>query len=304
MQYNAIITGGSGLLGLNILLDEPPMYKFHAVVHQRKLHLDNANFISIDLQNLNSIEEALKLYSPKVVIHAAGMTDVDGCEKDPESAKLINGKLPGNIAHVCSNLDIKFVHISTDHLFDGKVKFVSEETSPNPINAYGYSKALGEEEVIKNNSRSLIIRSNFFTWGPVYRPSFSDFIHNNITNAQSINLAHDVYFTPILAQNLIETIFMLIKKDASGIYNVVGSERLSKYDFGIKMARIFSYDNELINKVSWSSIGAKAIRPADMSLSDKKIRNFLGHDLGTVDKNINDLKELKKTNLFNKVKNI
>lgn len=304
MPANALVTGGSGLLGLNILLHEPLLYKFRAVSHKRQLCLPNVQLTEMDLGSLQSIEEGLKINVPKVVIHTAGMTNVDGCNADPNAANFINGILPANLAKVCRDLGIKFVHISTDHLFDGTESFVSEEASPKPLNAYGYSKALGEEGVLQNNKEALIVRCNFFTWGPSYRLSFSDFIYNNLANGQPITLADDVYYTPALAQNLIDAIFALLSKDALGIYNVVGSERLSKYEFGMKMADIFNQSSDLIKKGSWSSLGATAIRPSDMSLSDRKLRKFLGYDLGSSKQNIQDLKALMGTKLFNKVKSL
>jgi len=304
MLSNALITGSSGLLGLNFLLHEPKPYQFHAQINKRRINLPNIQSIKIDLGNLKSIEEALKICSPEVVIHSAGMTNVDGCSEDPETANFVNGTLPSNIAKVCKDLGVKLVHISTDHLFDGTKTFVDEEAPLNPLNAYGYSKALGEEGVQKNNEEAIIVRSNFFTWGPSYRQSFSDFIHNSLSNGDSISLADDICYTPALAQNLIEAILVLLDKDAKGIFNVVGSERLSKYDFGMKMAKIFGYKNDLINKVNWASIGAKATRPADLSLSDRKLREFLGYDLGTSSRNIQDLKTLMNTNLYKKVKSL
>jgi dTDP-4-dehydrorhamnose reductase len=304
MLTDAFVTGGFGLLGLNILLHEPPPYKFRTLIHTKQLNLPNVQLTEMDLGCLHSIEEGLKINTPKVMIHTAGMTNVDGCNNDPDAANFINGILPRNLAKVCCDLGIKFVHISTDHLFDGTERFVCEETSPKPLNAYGYSKALGEEGVLQNNKDALIVRCNFFTWGPSYRCSFSDFIYNNLFNGQSITLVDDVYYTPALAQNLIDTILALLSKDASGIYNVVGSERLSKYEFGMKMANIFNQNSNLIKQGTWSSLGAKAIRPYDMSLSDNKLRNFLGYDLGSSRKNILDLKALMGTKLFDKVKSL
>lgn len=304
MLKNALITGGSGLLGLNILLHEPQLYQFHALSNRRQVNLPNIESRKMDLASLKSIEKGLKICAPKVVIHTAGMTSVDGCSEDPTTANFINGTLPANLAKVCRDLGVKFVHISTDHLFDGTKSFVSEEECLKPLNAYGYSKALGEEGVLKNNEEALIVRCNFFAWGPSYRLSFSDFIFNNLSNGQFISLADDVYYTPALAQNLIDTIFALLEKDAVGIFNIVGSERLSKYDFGVKMAEIFSQSSSLINKVSWASLRAKAPRPADMSLSDIKLRNVLGYDLGTSNENIQDLKLLMNTNLFKEVKSL
>ena len=304
MMENAVITGGSGLLGLNILLHEPQLYQFHAPSNRRQINLPNIESSKMDLGRFKSIERVLKICAPKVVIHSAGMTSVDGCSEDPTTANFINGTLPANLAKVCGDLGVKFVHISTDHLFDGTKPFVSEEECLKPLNAYGYSKALGEEGVLENNQEALIVRCNFFAWGPSYRLSFSDFIFNRLSNGQLISLADDVYYTPALAQNLIDTIFALVKKDAVGIFNIVGSERLSKYEFGVKMAEIFSQSSNLIKKVSWASLRTKAPRPADMSLSDIKLRDFLGYDLGTSNENIQALKVLMNTSLFKKVRSL
>ena len=157
---------------------------------------------------------------------------------------------------------------------------------------------------MQNNKDALIVRCNFFTWGPSYRLSFSDFVYNNLLNGQSITLADDIHYTPVLAQNLIDAIFALLKKNALGIFNIVGSERLSKYEFGMNMADIFNQNTGLIKKGSWSSLGATALRPSDMSLSDRKLRKFLGYDLGSSKQNILDLKALMSTKLFNKVRSL
>ena len=304
MLPNAFITGGSGLLGLNILLHNPQHFQFHALGNKRQINLPNVQVTGINLADIRAIESCLKTSNAKVVIHSAGMTSVDDCNADPSNANFINGTLPENLAKVCYELGIKFVQISTDHLFDGTESFVSENVDPKPLNAYGYSKALGEEGVLKNNQDALIVRTNFFAWGPSYRMSFSDFIHSNLVNREVISLAEDVFYTPVLAQNLINSIFQLVIKGASGIYNVVGSERLSKYEFGIKMADIFLLDTNLIKKVPWTSLGQKARRPADMSLSDVKLRQFLGYDQGNSQENIVALKALMATNLYHKVKSL
>ena len=112
MPASTLVTGGSGLLGLNILLHEPPLYKFRAVSHTRQLSLPNVQLTEMDLGSLQSIEEGLKINALKVVIHTAGMTNVDACNDDRNAANFINGILPANLAKVCRDLGIKFVHIS------------------------------------------------------------------------------------------------------------------------------------------------------------------------------------------------
>lgn len=304
MLPNAFITGGSGLLGLNILLHRPECYQFTALENKREIKLFNIKTTRTDLTNLKSIEDTLKFCKPKLIWHAAGMTNVDDCEKYPNKANLINGVFPGNVAKVSHELGVKFVYISTDQLFDGTKSFCEEKEDTNPVNEYGSSKALGEKLVLKYNPEAIIARCNFFGWGPSYKRSFSDFILDNLSKGKPIRLADDIFYTPALAQNLIGTIFDLVNRDASGIFNLAGSERLSKFEFGFKMAEIFGLKTSLINRVSWGSLRALAKRPSDMSLCSAKLLDFLGYDLGGAKENIIDLKKLIGKNLYSEVKNL
>lgn len=304
MYEKAFITGGSGLLGLNFILQNIKKIRFTSVENNRTIPFPHINSISCQLENPFSIKSTLKSYSPNFVINSAGMTNVEECEKYPDKANFINGTIAGNIAKATYENDIKFIHISTDHLFDGNQSFMKEKDQPNPINSYGYSKALGEKLVLKNNPNALIIRCNFFGWGPSYRESFSDFIIKNIESKNKIKLAHDYYYTPLSTKELIDYIMLLIDGNARGIYNVVGSQRISKYEFGLKVAEIFSLDHSYINKVSLKSLGIGTSRPSDLSLCNKKLHNFIGSNIGIIDKSVKELKEQMNTSLFKKIKTI
>ena len=93
---------------------------------------------------------------------------------------------------------------------------------------------------------ALVIRTNFFGWGPPHRPSFSDFVINSLTLGKRVGLFSDVFFTPLLIQLLVEEVHELIDLDLAGIYNVVGDERLSKFDFGRQIANFVDLDSSLI----------------------------------------------------------
>tara|TARA_B000000475_G_scaffold247612_1_gene222049 strand:- start:399 stop:1310 length:912 start_codon:yes stop_codon:yes gene_type:complete len=296
------ITGASGLLGSNFIHQSSSKNKI--LIHQNQRKIRNNEFITFkfDISKRSVIRDTLIKNTPDVIINSCGITDIDKCNKNPDLANYINAKIPQNLAYVASDLGIKFVQISTDHLFDGTTSFVSEEAALKPLNSYASSKALAEELVVKVNSDALIIRCNFFGWGPIYRASFSDFIYYNLVKGKKINLANDYFYTPISTYKLNETIHELIKKNASGIFNVVGSDRVSKLDFGLELSDIFKLDRKLIRSVNWNDLKMKTIRPVDMSLSDKKIKTFLGKNLGSTQKNIEHLKNQFNSNLYKKVR--
>ena len=90
---------------------------------------------------------------PKVLIHAAGLTDVAYCEKNPSLAHAVNAKIAGVVAEACEQTGTKMVHISTDHLSDGTLHRATETDKVGPLNVYGESKLCGEKAVLENNSQ-------------------------------------------------------------------------------------------------------------------------------------------------------
>ena len=274
MRKKILFTGGSGLLALNCALYLRDDFEVYLALHNRIINLQNVHTCKIDLENEQELEKELIRINPDILINAAGMSNVEECELKPNDAEKINAIVPGILARLSKKLNIYFVHISTDHLFDGTKCFQTEDDSISPLNEYGKSKAKGEQEVIKYNKDALIVRTNFFGWGTSYRQSFSDFIINSLRQEKKITLFSDVYFTPIFIQTLIDFIQILIKNNRSGIINIVSNERISKYEFGILIADVFGLNKNLIEKGSIENNKSLVQRPKDMSLSNIKMNKI------------------------------
>ena len=198
MKTRVLITGGSGLLAVNWALSIRENYAVTLLQHHRKVFLKG---VDTNIESLGSLDECISVlskYQPDVVIHTAGITNVEKCESDPDLAQGVNVDLAKNMALACSKQDVKLVHISTDHLFSGDHKLVTEEVEAQPLNNYAKTKFLAEEEVLTNCKDALIVRTNFFGWGPEYRQSFSDFVVTKLRNDEEIGLFSDVFFTPIM----------------------------------------------------------------------------------------------------------
>ena len=275
MRKRILFTGGSGLLALNSALYLRNDFEVYLGLHSRIINLEGVHTCILDLENEQALEEELIRIKPDILINAAGMTNVEECELKPNEADTINAIVPGVLARLSKKLNIYFVHISTDHLFDGTKSFQTEEDTISPLNVYGKSKAKGEQEVLKNNNEALIVRTNFFGWGTSYRQSFSDFIIYSLRQEKKITLFEDVYYTPILIQTLIDQIQLLIKDKIKGIINIVSDERISKYDFGILIADTLRLNKKLIVKGSIENNTRLVKRPKDMSLSNYKIKSTL-----------------------------
>jgi len=294
MVKTALITGGSGLLALNWALAIKGQYNVVLALHNRDIEVRGVKTIFFSLDDKESIKKVFQKYSPDIVIHTVGLTNIEECEKDKELAKYVNVKLAKNIATVCRDSNVKLVHISTDHLFSGIHDFSTETEKCSPLNIYAKTKLDAEQSVLEIYSQSLIVRTNFFCWGTSYRHSLSDKIIQALRNNESIELFHDIFFTPILASELAIKVHKLIDINATGIFNVVGNERLSKYEFGIKLAHAFKLNGDLIRKNSIKEYAKLTLRPKDMSLSNNKYSKVSGERVKTLVDQFLDLASQEK----------
>jgi dTDP-4-dehydrorhamnose reductase len=226
-----------------------------------------------------------------VVVHTAGITNVEFCEKNPQYVYNVNSVLSENIAIASQSLHISLIHISTDHLFSGNNLLVNEEQEICPLNEYASSKAEAERLVLKNCKDVLIIRTNFYGWGPNYRQSFSDFLLSSLKNGENLYLFTDVFFTPIIIERLVNVTHLLLKNGEKGIFNVVGDERISKYTFGKKLARFFGLNLNLIKPINFADKEGLVQRPLDMSMSNNKVSTALNFNLGGLEEHFEIMKK-------------
>ena len=265
-----LITGSSGLLGSNALNFFAKNYQVGAIYNKREIDVNLKNVKAFYLTK-DSLNQIVNLFKPDIIINAAGLTNVEYCQKNHKQAFLANCFFAESIAKISRSLGIKFVHISTDHLWSDNTKFRDESSIPDPINIYAESKLCAEQKVLNANNEAIIIRTNFFGWGPSYRNSFSDFIIFNLLQKNNISLYKDVFFTPIHIDILLRALEKLIKKDVLGIYNVVGTDRVSKFEFGLQLCKKFNLDEGLISKINYMDLKSTVNRPLEMSLSNNKL---------------------------------
>jgi len=286
MKSRVLITGGSGLLALNWALAFQDRYDFVLGMHKRELSLTGVSTSHVDLTSLKAVLSVFEKSKPDIVVHTAGLTSVEKCESDRNLAQHVNETLAENVAKACSSLQLPLIHVSTDHLFSGKHALLSEDAPVAPVNIYAKTKADAEFRVLEAYPKSLVVRTNFYGWGTSYRQSFSDLIIKSLRSGSELTLFTDVFYTPIIASELARTIHELIDLNLSGIFHVVGSERLSKYEFGLRLAEVFNLDSSLIKPGLLAERSSSVRRPLDMSLSNEKVSKLLGRSIGVVSDNL------------------
>jgi dTDP-4-dehydrorhamnose reductase len=280
---SVLLTGGSGLLSLNWALALRDHAAVTLALHSRTIGLRGVQTVRSSLSTMDDVARTLDLVQPRAVVHTAGLTSVEACEEDESLAYHVNVEIARNVATACRGCGVPLVHISTDHLFRGDGSWMTEEDPVHPQNAYGRTKAAAEVEVLAAYPDALVIRTNFFGWGPPYRRSFSDTIIDTLRLGNPITLFEDVFYTPILAEALSEAVWGLVRVESRGVVNVSGDDRVSKYDFGMRLAHRFGLDLGLIRSGRLTDHPTLVRRPLDMSLSNERARAVLGRGLGSVD---------------------
>jgi dTDP-4-dehydrorhamnose reductase len=294
MASRVLITGGSGLLGLNWAHELRNTHQVTLGVHNRTVSMSGVAVERFSLESVDGLLSALDRVRPDCVVHAAGLTSVEDCEGNPYLAHHVNVELAENVATVCARRGVKLAHISTDHVFGGDGQFFTEDACIKPLNTYGKTKAEAETRVQHVCPEALVIRTNFYGWGPAYRQSFSDWVLSNLMRGQQLTLFRDVFYSPIISSRLISVVHELFERSASGLFHVVGDDRISKYDFGLQLASVFGLDASLLSAGSIDAQPALVMRPHDMSLSNRKVSETLNISIGGVQEHLLRLQQQSK----------
>jgi dTDP-4-dehydrorhamnose reductase len=272
-----LITGASGLLGINLALEA---MREHEVIGVDRGKLQSAPFpvIKTNFYNHRAFEPALDSTQPDWVINCSALANLEECERHPDQAKILNTDLPHELAEACARRNLKFIHLSTDAVFDGtKEGEYTEEDEPNPQGVYSQTKLDSERAVQDVNPQAIIARVNFYGWSLGGRRSLGEFFVNNLSDGKNVNGFTDVIFCPMWVNHLSQTLLEMLAKDLHGLYHVVGAQAMSKYQFGVEVARKFGLRESLIEPQSVERSSLTAKRSHNLWLSIHKLSTDLGH---------------------------
>ena len=274
-----LLTGVSGLLGINFAQE---MMDKHEIIGVDRGKLRSAPFkvLKHDLLEPDAVEKVLDEAQPDWLVNCAALADLEACEEDPSLAKRLNADLPRRFARACKTRNIPFVHISTDAVFDGqKDGFYSEEDPASPLGVYSKTKLDGEWAVMTENPQAIVARVNFYGWSLPGRRSLAEFFYNNLTNNKSMSGFTDVIFCPMLVNDTARIIVKMLQAGLKGVYHLVGPQAMSKYQFGVEIARRFKLSESEITPKSVNFAGLIAKRSNNLWLSTRKLSTDLDQDL-------------------------
>ncbi len=273
-----LVTGAAGLLGAHVCAH----FARRAVVVGTDRHEwwgdFPIDFAVGDLTDARFRSELLRTAAPDLIVHCAAMVNVDACEEQPADAYRLNAELTGALAREAPAKAL-FVYITTDGLFKGDRRFTTETDLPCPRTVYGRSKLHGEWEVQILRDRHLIIRTNFYGWSSGRKSSAVEWLYNALERREPITLYDDFYFTPLYVSDLVDRLHLLIERERHGTFHLVGAERVSKYEFGVRLAQAAGLSTEQVKRGSIRDAVWRAPRPHDMSLRSVRFEEATGHSL-------------------------
>lgn len=285
-----LVTGASGLLGLNLSLAASTAgHQVTGLVHTRPLVGVPFFTRQVNLLDVSSPLECIESANPDAIIHCAAVANLNKAEKSPDLAQHLNAEIPGVLAEAASRRGLPFIHISTDAVFDGRSAGYQESDPTHPLSVYARTKLAGEQAVQDAHQEALIARVVFYGWSLSGKRSLSEFFYNSLQAGQKIKGFTDTYFCPLYVEDLAEALLEMLVEGLTGIYHVVSPEHLSKYEFGVRIARRFGLDPDLIEPINSADAERGVTRSLGLILNPGKVQNALGRSLPSIDEGIDRL---------------
>ena len=270
-----LITGASGMLGGRLCALLATRHQVTAAVHAAAPP-DGLPGIALDLASEASIAQVVRDARPDAVIHSAALADADRCERDPEAAALLNSRASERLAAVCVERGARLVALSTDLLLAGDRPLSDESVAPRPTLVYARTKRDAEEAVLRASPGFAVARVALVVGrGFSPRGTASEAALWGLREGRRLRLFTDQHRTPSDPESVADAIERLLAREACGLYQLGGAERVSRFEIGVRTARAFGLDESAIEP-STQQDAPGAPRPADCSMDIAKARRDLG----------------------------
>ena len=261
-----LIIGCNGMLGQDMALSASEAG--HEIV--------GLDFPDIDITKQECVRKHVKDISPDAIINCAAFTAVDACETEKETAFAVNAVGAGTLAMCAEVSGAKFVHISTDYVFDGKITRPYTEDDPTgPASVYGQSKLEGENLVRKNCSRAYILR---IAW--LYGKNGNNFVktirsvaQKNSTANKPLRVVNDQWGTPTWTVDVCRQVMRLLSSDHYGLFHATNEGKCTWFDFAGKIVATAGILCP-VEPCTTSDFPRPALRPAYSVLENRNLKRL------------------------------
>lgn len=266
------ITGAGGFLGRETVFSALRRgFDVTAVLHDfEPVFPPSVRRVKTDLSNTDDLESLILQEFPDAVINCAAVTSIAEVNADHARAERLNVALPRRLAMLANHISGRFIHVSTDMVFDGDKGNYEHTDMPLPRNLYAQTKLMGEREVLKfGKSAASVIRTTLISGNSFSGTrSLHERLFTEWAAGKQTALFEEEIRQPVSVSNLADVLVELCERpNLSGVYHWAGGEALSRYEIGIRIARHFDLPAEkLVKKITYADVpDAAETRPRDLS---------------------------------------
>ncbi len=265
MKTRLLVTGGAGFLGTHILQQAGSFAVTGTLHHTAAASIPDVAFQVCDLQQEQDIRILLDRVRPEVIIHTACSDQGENLLAIPQAA--------GLLALESAKRKIRFIHLSTDQVFDGTAAPYTESCPHNPINPYGKAKAQAEDLVLALNPQAVIVRSSLL-YGLHSPDRQTAALIQTAQSGELYRLFTDEFRCPVWVENLAEALLELGRNNYSGILHLGGPQHLNRWEFGLYMLQHFGITpTPNIQQDTIKALGI--IRPKNLTLDSSIAQQLL-----------------------------
>jgi len=273
----ALVTGALGVVGRALLADRPDGVDIELLLDPETQQLAGYAWYRSDITEYEKTEMAVDCSDADWVIHCAGMADMDKCERESERAFRVNARGAGNIARASRNAGANMAMISTDQVFDGLSGPYGEDDRPDPVNTYGRSKLEGERTAAAEAGHLLILRIGC-PFGKRFEGTAHTFLSgvvSRVGTGEEVPVPDDQLTTPAYLKECANVLWILVERNASGVYHYGTCDRLSLWDMAHRTCGMLGYDTSLVKRVKTRDLKLPAKRPLQGGFVTEKIHDVL-----------------------------
>ncbi len=268
-----VVTGATGFLGPFLFDAFQALGRTVGVSRHSSTHC-------CDLTDRAAVRSMMGDLKPDVLVHAAALTDVDQCERNPVLAQRTNCEATANLIEFLPD-NATLIYVSTDQVYPSSGA-PHAEGNEAPVNVYGSSKLAGEHAA-KRWPRSLVLRTNLFG---VSRgaggSSLVDFLVAKFRSREPVSLFTDVLFSPLHVTTMAAFAVECLRRKLTGTFNLGTRDGMSKCDFALAVANHLGLSAEQARRAESVSLPNRAPRPLDMRLDVSRIEQALGRRMPTL----------------------
>jgi dTDP-4-dehydrorhamnose reductase len=272
-----LVTGANGLVGRRLV--RQLAQAGHEVVATGRgaprwqLPPERVRWASVDLGDGAALFDLVTRAEPMCVVNPGGMTDVDGCERDPQAAWAANVEGVATLCRAVKALGAKLVHVSTDYVFDGEAGPYAVDAVPNPRGVYALSKHVGEQTVraLLPAERQVIARTAVVHgWPNVGKNNFGSWLLETLAKGQPVKAFADQWVSPSWAGNVAAMLAELALGPHHGVFHTCGAEVVDRVTFTQRLAERFGFDRALVVPSRMADVKLLSPRPARSGLDVSK----------------------------------